>query len=447
MQTDLTRGNPLRLLVQFAIPVFVSNLFQQLYNSVDAMIVGRVIGGNALAAVGITIPIIFLINGFLIGFSSGFSILIGQLYGGKQFERLSRAVSTGLIAAMGLAILLTAAGFAAARPLLVLLHTPENILPLALPYLKIIIGGLVFTVAYNQISGILRGLGNAKAPLIFLIFSSVGNIILDYIFVRYCRWGIAGVAIATVLVQGIASLFCFRYLNRQIKGLNLKLKLEFDKDLLKTTLRFGIPMALQQDSIAIGLLLMQGLINVFGADVITAFTAASRIDLFSVMPLVSLGAALSAYSAQNYGAGQTARIRRGFYIINLWIVIISIILGVFITLNREMLLGLFVRADQFPRVIAIGSRYLTILPLFYVFLGLTNSLNGVLSGTGDLNFVMISTGAMMAFRFFAAKLLAQGFNMGYLGVFWSWPASWIFACLVCSIRYWQRQKTNHGPYG
>jgi putative MATE family efflux protein len=440
MQVDLTRGNPIRLLVTFAAPIFISNVFQQLYNSVDSMIVGRLIGGNALAAVGITIPVIFLINGFLIGFGNGFSVLAAQLYGGQQYDRLSRAVSTGLIAAMALAVFLTIASLAAARPLLILLHTPEEILPLALQYLRIITGGLVCSVFYNQISGILRGLGNAKAPLFFLVFSSVCNIILDYIFVAYCRWGIAGTAIATVLVQGIASLLCLRYLRRQIALMNLPWKFAFEWGLLKSTLSFSIPMALQQGSIAMGLLLMQGLINTFGPEVITAFTAGSRIDLFSVMPLVSLGAALSTYSAQNYGAGFLSRIRRGFFITNIGITIISILLTLLIVSSGESLLGLFVNAAQFPGVIAIGRQYLTILPFFYIFLGLTNSINGVLSGTGDLNFVMISTCGMMAVRFFIAKLLAQGFALDYLGVFWSWPASWVLAWLAGIIRYQRSGK-------
>jgi putative MATE family efflux protein len=435
MQIDLTKGKPLRLLVMFAAPIFISNVFQQLYNSVDAMIVGRLIGGNALAAVGITIPIIFLINGFLMGLGNGFSVLTAQLYGGQQYDRLSRALSTGLSAVLAFTVFLTIAGLAAARPLLILLHTPEEILPLALQYLRIITGGLVCSVFYNQISGILRGLGNAKAPLIFLIFSSVCNIILDYIFVAYCRWGIAGAATATVLVQGIASVLCFRYLRRQIASMNLKWKFEFEWDLLKTILRFSVPMALQQDSIAIGLLLMQGLINTFGPDVITAFTAGSRIDLFSVMPLVSLGAALSTYSAQNYGAAYPSRIRQGFFITNVCVIIISIILSLAIVSGSKILLGLFVDAARFPGVIAIGRRYLTILPLFYVFLGLTNSLNGVLSGTGNLNFVMLSTCGMMAVRFFMAKLLIRFFVPDYLGVFWSWPASWILAWLAGMIRY------------
>jgi putative MATE family efflux protein len=424
----------------FAAPVFISQVFQQLYNSVDSMIVGRLVGGNALAAVGTTIPVIFLINGFLIGFGNGFSVLTAQLYGGQQYDRLSRAVSTGLIAAAALAVFLTVSGLAAARLLLILLHTPEEILPPALQYLRIITGGLICTVFYNQISGILRGLGNAKAPLFFLIFSSVCNIILDYFFVAYCRWGIAGAAIATVLVQGLASLLCFRYLRRQIALMNIKWKFEFDWELLKSTLYFSIPMALQQDSIALGLLLMQGLINTFGPDVITAFTAGSRIDLFSVMPLVSLGAALSTYSAQNYGARRLLRIRQGFFITNICIIIISIFLSLFIVSKGGNLLGLFVDADQFPRVIAIGRQYLTILPFFYIFLGLTNSLNGLLSGTGDVNFVMISTCAMMVVRFFMAKLLIRYFSPDYLGVFWSWPASWILAWLAGMIRYRRLRK-------
>ncbi|HEX3012195.1 MAG TPA: MATE family efflux transporter, partial [Syntrophomonadaceae bacterium] len=366
----------------------------------------------------------------------GTSIMVAQLFGAKEYEKLSLAVTTNLLTALGLSVILTVLGEWCASPLLSLLNTPKDVFPQALIYVQIIFGGLVFTVFYNQISGLLRGMGNSKTPLYFLIFCSLVNLLLDYIFVKYFLWGISGAAIATVVAQAISSVMCLFYIFRRVPILNFTRHGPFfDYALFKKTLILGIPSGIQQASIAVGLLVMQAIINSFDTNVISAFTASSRIDMFAVMPLVATGSALSVYAGQNIGARQLSRVRQGYHTANFIIITISAVLAAIVVPARVGLLNLFVDGQINQAVVNIGAQYLTILPLFYVLLGFTNSTYGILNGAGDATFVMISTVAMMGIRAIVAYILAFSCGFGYVGIWWSWPISWLFVLLMTLWRY------------
>ena len=448
MNIDMTIGKPWRLLARFAVPILLSSLFQQLYNSIDAMIVGKMIGPGALAATGISSSVIFLVNSLLLGLSIGASVVVAQLTGAKDKKRVSLSITTNMLIALLLSLVLTIIGQLGAVPMLHLLNTPADVFDQAEIYARTILGGLIFTVFYNQVSGILRGMGNSRTPLYFLIFCSLLNIVLDYTFVRFCGFGIRSVAIATIISQGVSSVLCLYYLFRRTELIiNLRGRL-FDGKLAQTILRLSIPSAIQQSAIAIGLLVMQGIIDSFDTYVITAFTAASRIDMFAVMPLVAAGSALAVYCGQNIGAGNLERVRQGYRSANLIVIAISLALAALIVPCRFQLMRLFIDATTNQQAFIIGTQYLTILPLFYWLLGFTNSTYGVLNGAGDATFVMISTVLMMIFRVITAYILAFTCSLGYLGVWWSWPASWFLVMLLTFIRYksnaWSHlPKANH----
>ncbi len=448
MTKDLTQGPPWRLLVSFGLPLFVGNVFQQAYNLVDTMIVGKFVGPVALAGVGVASPVFNLINALLIGLSVGSSIMVSQLYGARREKELPVAMSTILAVSLVMALALTAVGQGLVEPLLRLLGTPEEDLPFAVTYLRTIVLGLTFNVFYNQLSGLLRGLGNSRVPLYFLVLASVLNVLLDLLFVAVLKLGVAGAAGATILAQGISAGLTWVYIAlrvpefRREKGMPL-----VRRSMMGRMIHFGLPMAVQQGSVSLGHLLLQGLINPFGTVVIGAFTAASKIDLFTLMPTMSIGSALATFSAQNTGAGRPDRLRQGFRAACAMAILICAVLGGLVWLNRGTLIRMFLSADEYPQLVeqmtAAGAEILGIIPCFYTLLVVVNMCQNTISGTGGAVFSMASSMVMM----FSRLILAWGFihvlDMGSLGLWWSFPGSWVVTLAVVLPYYrwggWRRR--------
>ena len=319
MTKDMTMGSPLRMILLFSVPVLLGNIFQQFYNMVDTIIVGQYLGEDALAAVGSTGCLMFLVLGFANGIAQGFGVMVSHAFGAKDFKLLKHYVALSLILTAIVSLLLTIPTVAASRQFLILMKTPDNILGLADSYIKVIFAGILLTMSYNVAAGILRGIGDSKTPLYFLILSSFLNIVLDLFLIVVVKLGTAGAAYATIIAQGVSALLCFIYMFRKF-------------DILKTSredyyldgygvfnmLSIGIPMALNYSITAIGTMILQGAVNIFGSSVVAAFTAASKVENLSTQTMPTLGTAIATYCGQNLGAGKYKRIyegmRKGFFI-------------------------------------------------------------------------------------------------------------------------------------
>ena len=314
MQTDMTVGKPMKMILDFTIPVFIGNVFQQFYNMADAIIVGKFVGTKGLAAVGSTGTIMFLIIGFLMGLTAGFTVLTSQKFGAGKMDEMRQSVGNAALLSIIISVIMTAVSMVGMHSLLTLMHTPEDIFDGAYGYIMIICAGIFTQVLYNLVSSVLRALGNSKTPLYFLILSSFLNIVLDLFLIVVVKLGTAGAAYATIIAQGVSALLCFIYMFRKF-------------DILKTSredyyldgygvfnmLSIGIPMALNYSITAIGTMILQGAVNIFGSSVVAAFTAASKVENLSTQTMPTLGTAIATYCGQNLGAGKYKRVRNAFW--------------------------------------------------------------------------------------------------------------------------------------
>lgn len=433
---DLTKGNEIKHILIFAIPLLIGNVFQQFYNMVDTIIVGQYLGSNALAAVGTSTPVFNLIISFAMGLSIGGGVVISHYYGAKKYEELKRSVSTFLISMFVFSIVLTIIGLIVCRPLLTLLKTPESIMENAVAYLNILIIGLAFTFLYNVFSGILRGLGDSWSPLIFLIISSLLNVVLDILFVGPLNMGVGGAAWATVIAQGISLLLCIIYVNRRIPLLRYTRKeFVFIKDEFITLFSYGINTGAQQTVLAVGNLLIQGLVNSFGEVTMAAFTAAIKADQIAVMPVLSIGMAVTSFTSQNVGARKYKRVKKGFISSLLIAVVTSIVFAIVMSLIGENLIGIFLKKDDinYAQIVLQGKEYLLTVSLFYWLVGSMFIINGVLRGAGDMLIPTLSTTISLTVRVLAAYALGPVIN--YKAIWYAIPIGWAFGLILPLIRY------------
>ncbi|MCQ1531196.1 MATE family efflux transporter [Lutispora saccharofermentans] len=433
MKGDMTRGNTTRILIKFAIPLLLGNLFQQLYNTTDAIIVGRYIGKNALAAVGVANPIMSVAIFFIFGICIGTSVLMAQLFGAGKYDELKKEVSTSLIAGIIFTIALSIVCILLSRWMLIITGTPEEILDDADIFLKIIFGGLIFSFLYNFYSSSLRAIGDSNTPLIFLIISCVLNAVLCIVFVAGFKLGVAGSAIATVIAQGISSLLCVAYVYTRIPLLSLKKdELVVEKDLLKLSLQYSWVTALQQTCIYIGKLMVQGVVNPFGTNAIAAYNSVTRIDSFVMAGGESLSASVATYSAQNKGAGKTDRIMEGFKKSAAIMAVYSIIIGLAIYFKAEGIMKLFVSADE-KEVISIGIGYLKAISFFYMLSNINNVFQGLFRGIGKLRITFFATFIQIIIRVALSYILAPHF--GIASVCYAIAAGWVVMLVYEMLSY------------
>ncbi|MEA4962935.1 MATE family efflux transporter [Lutispora sp.] len=433
MKGDMTRGNTTRILIKFAIPLLLGNLFQQLYNTTDAIIVGRYIGKNALAAVGVANPIMSVAIFFIFGICIGTSVLMAQLFGAGKYDELKKEVSTSLIAGIIFTIALSIVCILLSRWMLIITGTPGEILDDADIFLKIIFGGLIFSFLYNFYSSSLRAIGDSNTPLIFLIISCVLNAVLCIVFVAGFKLGVAGSAIATVIAQGISSLLCVAYVYTRIPLLSLKKdELVVEKDLLKLSLQYSWVTALQQTCIYIGKLMVQGVVNPFGTNAIAAYNSVTRIDSFVMAGGESLSASVATYSAQNKGAGRTDRIMEGFKKSAAIMAVYSIIIGLAIYFKAEGIMKLFVSADE-KEVISIGIGYLKAISFFYMLSNINNVFQGLFRGIGKLRITFFATFIQIIIRVALSYILAPHF--GIASVCYAIAAGWVVMLVYEMLSY------------
>ncbi|MBC1417969.1 MATE family efflux transporter [Listeria fleischmannii] len=441
MIKDMTKGNPTKLIFYFAMPMLLGNLVQQLYIMIDAVIVGKFVSVDALAAVGSTGAINFFMISLIIGLMSGIAVVVAQYFGFQDYNKLKDVIATASIAVLVAGIVFTILGLLLAKPLLILLQTPENIMDDATVFLTTLFIGILPMSLYNGVSAILRALGNSITPLVFLIFSSLMNIVLDFVFVVWMNYGLQGAAWATVLSQVIAAILCLYYAYKHVPYMRIeRQRFKIHKPLLKEMIRIGLPSGLQGAFISIGNMAIQSLINGFGATVVAAYTAASRIDSLTYQPGIAFGAASSTFAAQNVGAGKLDRVKKGFWSGIKVVTITSLLITIIVQLFAKQFLLLFVDGKE-KEVIEIGMGYLLIVSLFYVVVGILFVVRETLRGTGD------ALVPLMMGIFELVSRLVIGFAlskiMGYEGLWWATPVAWVTATALGLWRYksgaWKRK--------
>lgn len=429
---DLTEGNEARLLVSFSIPMLFGNLFQQLYNMVDSVVVGNWVGKEALAAVGASFPVIFLLLSLFMGLSMGANILISQFHGARDSERVRLSIETNYLFTFWAGLVLTAVGFFGAEPIMMLLQSPPEVLPQAALYLRLYSLGMLFFLGFNTVSGILRGLGDSKNPLWMLAISTVLNIALDLLFVIVFHWGVMGVAVATIISQGVALGLALAYLDRTHELLRVDFrKLRFDREIFMSSVRIGIPSGIQQSLVALGISTMTGIVNGFGTDAIAGYAAATRIESIASLPAMTIGMALSTFVGQNLGAGKPERVRRGLNAALIFSVSISIAAAAVFHFAGDALVAMF---NSDPGVLEAGAGYLRIIGPFFVVFSVMFMLNGVIRGAGETLIPLASTlVAMWLVRVPTAFALSR--LLGLQGVWFAFPTGWIVGTLVAFVYY------------
>jgi len=430
---DLTQGSPGKLILYFAFPMLIGNVFQQLYNVVDSAVVGKFIGEKALAAVGASFPIFYVLIALIIGVASGNMVIISQYYGAKMMDKVKQAIDTFYITVFAASIFISVFGIYFSEDIFRLMDLPEELMADATLYLNIFLAGVVAMFGYNSTSSILRGLGDSKTPLYFLIISSILNVVFDLLFVLVFHWGIAGVAWATVLSQAIAFIVGTIYLNKKHEVIRISLKtITFDKEIFIKSLKLGLPSGFQQLFVALGMMALYKIVNPFGTEVIAAYSVAGRLDGFAVMPAMNLTAALTTFVGQNIGANKIDRVKEGLYVTLAYSVAISLFFTIIILLWGEDIMYLF---TSDAGVVAIGYKYLQIVGYFYFTFSIMFSFLGVFRGAGDTLIPMVITlFSMWLFRVPAAYFLSK--ILGTDGIWWSIPTGWIFG-LFASIVYFK----------
>lgn len=444
MRIDFTQGNVERKLWAFSIPMLVSVMFQQIYNIADSMIAGRFAGEDALAAVGASYPITMLFIAVAMGSNIGCSVVISQAFGARDYVRMKTAVTTTYIACAVLSVVLSVAGFLTSGPLLRMIQTPENIFADGQLYLNIYIGGVTFLFLYNICTGIFNAMGDSRTPLIFLIFSSVGNIILDLWFVIDFKAGVAGVAWATFIAQGASSLLSLLVLVLRLRQIPTEGKVPlFSGMMLRKIVVVAVPSILQQSFISVGNMFIQTLVNGFGSAVIAGYSAAIKLNTFAITSFTTLASGLSTFVAQNVGAGQLDRVRRGFVAGVVMAVCVAAPFFVAYFFFSGPMVEMFMENGGSAEALLAGQTFLRIVAPFYFVILIKLMADGVLRGSGAMSWFMVATFTDLVLRVVLAYVLSIPFGMGSVGIWSSWPIGWTVSAVMSLVFYiagvWKRK--------
>ena len=428
VQHDMTSGSPMKMILSFTFPIFIGNVFQQFYNMADAVIVGKFVGTKALAAVGSTGTIMFLIYGFVVGMTAGFTVLTAQKFGAGDMRAMRQTVAGASILSLIVGVILTAAFMILMKPWLMAMNTPEDIFADAYAYIMIVSAGILAQMLYNLLASVLRALGNSKVPLYFLILSALLNIVLDLVLIIVFHMGAAGAAVATVVSQGVSGLLCLVYIVKCVPVLRMSRDdWRPSGHLLKTQMRIGIPMALQYSITAIGTMMVQSSLNILGSTLVAAYTAAGKIEQVVSQAYVALGTTLATYSAQNIGAGDLPRIRRGFRATT-WIgVIYSFAAAALVMTVGKYMTYLFVSEDV-ELIMDSVDLYLKCAGSLFIPLAIVNIYRNGIQGLGYGLLPMMAGVAELVGRGVMSVIAAQ--KKSYLGVCLASPAAWVLAAAL-----------------
>lgn len=426
---DLTKGNEGKVILQYAMPMIIGNIFQQLYNFINTIVVGNFLGQDKVAAITVSFPILFAVIAMAIGLTIGGSVVVAQNFGAKKFDMVNRASDTIITYLFFLGLILGGLGYLFSRHVLVLMGTPPELLQMATEYLQIMMIGCVAIFGYNGVAAILRGVGDSKTPLYFLIFSTGLNLVLDLVFVLVMGWGLNSIAYATVISNAVAWLMVLYYLNTKQTMLRFSLrKINFDWKLFRQSLRIGLPSGIQQTFVAIGAMALVRIITPFGTTVVAAFGAAGRIDTLISAPAMNFSAALSGFVGQNIGAGLHDRLKRGLRATLIMSSVVCLVLTLVAAVWGESIMRLFVSEQDVSvdinEVVRIGHEYLIIVCSFYIIFSTMFVINGFLRGAGATIIPMLTTLlSLWLVRIPLASFLSGKF--GEVGIWWAIPIAWM----------------------
>lgn len=430
---DMTSGNPIKLILLFAFPLFIGNIFQQLYSISDIIIVGRLLGVTSLAAVGAMTPVFMMMVMILAGFTTGLSIITAQRFGAKDTRGVRKSFATGLILSTVFGFIITFTMIIEMGPILVKMQVPEEILIESEQFIRVLSYAVMATVFYNYFSNIMRALGDSKTPLYFLIFACVLNIALNIFFIVFKKYGVAGSAFGTGIAQAVSALLCLCYMLWRFPILRLhKTDFRITWTHVVDHLKIAFPMAMQFSIIGLGILLIQRVCNSFGPEVIAAFASAARVEQIATLPMVSIGVAMATYTAQNFGAKKMYRISQGVLQCSLFSFLISIVMAIIIHTWGKQIVSIFLDEPN-PAVLDAARTYLEITTLFYCFLGQIFVFRLTLQGMGYALLPFLACVLETVMRGFAALYLAT--KWGYIGICYASPIAWIAGMLVVAIGY------------
>ncbi|MDO4555261.1 MAG: MATE family efflux transporter [Lachnospiraceae bacterium] len=440
---DMTIGSPAKTLFFFAVPMVLGNIFQQFYSIIDSMVVGNFVGADALAAVGASTALTMLFIAVATGAGIGCSVVVSQFFGSKRLGEMMTAIYTVLITIFFVSVILTGIGLLLGETALGFMNTPDNIFRDSLTYLRIYLLGLPFLFMFNILNSIFNALGVSKIPLVLLGICSALNIFLDLLFVTRFHLGVAGVAWATLISQGVSAVVSFIWLMLRIR----KIKVEeaypiYQFSILKEMCYVAVPSIIQQAIVSIGVLAVQSLVNSFGSASMAGYTSATKIDMIAIMPIVNVGNALSTFTAQNIGAKKPERVKQGFRGGVMMIFVIAFSITAVLFVFGENFIGAFVDSAANPKVIETGVEYLRVVSMFYFLFGFMNACNGVLRGSSDMKVFMASTLCNFTMRVVCAYSLAAT-SLGMQAIWWSIPIGWAVGSVISFTRFlsgkWKEQ--------
>lgn len=434
---DFTHGNIAKQIFNFSLPIIAGNLCMQLYQIVDSAIVGQFLGKEALAAVGASMPVAFAVIALVIGVSSGASVVISQYFGADMKDKVRITSDTLHIVLLAMGAFIGVLGFFFSDDVFRLMELPQEIIPLATDYLVVYLAGIFLLFGFNSVAAMLRGVGDSKTPLYFLVISAILNVGLDYLFIVTFGWGVASAAWATVIAQGVAYVLAIFYINSRkeiVFHINL-FHLKFDRKIFNQCVSYGLPTGIQQSFVAFGAVALMGLVAGFGTDVVAGYSAGIRIDALAVIPAMNFAMALTSFTGQNIGAGRIDRVIKGMRKTLIFSSITCVGITAIIVIFGESILHLF---TPDVAVVNIGQEYLVIVSMFYLLFSTMFIINGMLRGAGAVVFPMLSTLiALWGIRVPAAIILAD--LIGERGVWWSIPIGWGVG-MIMSICYYYSGK-------
>ncbi len=433
--TDLIHGSIAKSIFWFSIPLLIGNLFQQLYNTFDSYVVGNYVGKEALAAVGASSPIINMLIGFFMGLATGAGVIIAQYYGAGDYKRLKKAVHSSAALTLVMSVLLTILGVLGTDPMLHAVGTPIDVFPESSTYLSIYFIGICFALIYNMGSGILRAIGDSKRPLYFLVIACIINIILDFLFVKYLKWGVAGAGYATLIAQAISAIMIIYVLMKSEEAHQLIIKdIRFDVPILKKIIMVGLPTGLQQSIVSLSNLVVQSYVNGFGSSVVAGYSASIRIDGFVNLPLQSFNMAITTFVGQNIGAKQFDRVKKGTKIAMAMTFAVIAFISVILFLYGKSFIAVF---NSEPSVVEAGRTMQLAFVPFYIVLPIVQIYNGVLRGAGKSSVPMY----IMVFNFVILRqiylILITKITSSVYYVFMGWPVTWV-TCAIMFIIYYHK---------
>ena len=434
MIKDMTKGAVLPLILLFSLPILIGNVFQQFYQLADIFIVGRLLGNNALAAVGASAPIYFMFLIIAFSFTGGLTAVTAQRFGAHDEAGVRSSVTHSIRASIVLSLILMSSLLFFLHPVMHILNVPDSIYEDSYNFIFILGMGMFLTIGYNLLSGFIRALGDSRTPLYFLIFSSLLNIAFNFVLIKYCGFGVIGSAVGTVLAITVAVICCFIYMWKNYPILRLKKEdWKYNKAFMLEHLNIAIPMSIQFSVLSLSIMVIQAVCNSFGENIIVGFTIALRIEQLATQPLLALGLAIATFVAQNYGAGELMRIRQGVRKTAVVSLTISLAASLFMFVYGKKLVGSFLNSPN-ETAVNVGVEYLEVSMMFYFFLGMIFIFKNTLQSMSKPFYPVLSGFIELGIRSFAAIILAQ--SLGYAGIYWASPLAWVGGATCMFVGYY-----------